>query len=110
MLKLTTQSKKVIFYAKRWNNQEIKLSFLDKNVFYLGLVQSLFEGTMYTFVLEWTPALTEAVGEDGRIPHGYIFASFMIAVMMGSSIFKLLSDNFNTESFMRYSEKIKIIY
>ncbi|KAE9546604.1 hypothetical protein FO519_010184, partial [Halicephalobus sp. NKZ332] len=73
----------------------------DNNVLYLGIIQSLFEGTMYTFVLEWTPALTEAVGEGERIPHGYIFASFMIAVMMGSSLFKLLSNSFETESFMR---------
>ena len=30
----------------------------DSKVFCLGLIQSLFEGSMYTFVLEWTPALT----------------------------------------------------
>ena len=31
---------------------------LDPKVLYLGLIQSLFEGSMYIFVLEWTPALT----------------------------------------------------
>ncbi|EYB98848.1 hypothetical protein Y032_0127g1379 [Ancylostoma ceylanicum] len=31
----------------------------DVNVLCLGLVQSLFEGSMYTFVLEWTPALSK---------------------------------------------------
>ncbi|KAK6022516.1 hypothetical protein OSTOST_11783, partial [Ostertagia ostertagi] len=36
------------------------------------------------------------------IPHGYIFASFMVATMMGSSIFKLLSKTIRPESFMRY--------
>lgn len=33
-------------------------SSLDSKVFCLGLIQSLFEGSMYTFVLEWTPAMT----------------------------------------------------
>jgi MFS family permease len=74
----------------------------NNHVFYLGLVQSLFEGAMYTFVLEWTPALSAAMTEgDGSIPHGYIFASFMIAVMMGSSIFKLLTRYWRPEAFMR---------
>lgn len=30
----------------------------DPKVLCLGLIQSLFEGSMYSFVLEWTPALT----------------------------------------------------
>ena len=61
----------------------------------LGLIQALFEGAMYTFVLEWTPALTPAAhpateakdtgadadgdGHLGTIPHGYIFAAFMVS-------------------------------
>jgi len=45
----------------------------------LGIVQSLFEASMYVFVLEWTPALTEALNKVGvdktdssnpPIPHG----------------------------------------
>jgi hypothetical protein len=79
----------------------------------LGLIQSLFEGSMYTFVLEWTPALTQAQeqsggGSDedsehrGKIPHGYIFASFMVAIMIGSSLFKILSKQHRPESFMRF--------
>nr|CDJ86726.1 Protein of unknown function DUF791 domain containing protein [Haemonchus contortus] len=72
----------------------------DVNVLCLGLVQSLFEGSMYTFVLEWTPALSQAT--FAPIPHGYIFASFMVATMMGSSFFKLLSKKIRPESFMRY--------
>jgi hypothetical protein len=69
------------------------------------MIQSLFEGSMYTFVLEWTPALTpddfhdsvvdtsdhtrhhtlgveaeqsEDGGHRGAIPHGFIFAAFMV--------------------------------
>ena len=78
----------------------------------LGIIQSLFEGSMYTFVLEWTPALTppeshhmdtsdlvdhqsalvaqtvdasdddfddvDFDGHRGAIPHGFIFAAFMV--------------------------------
>lgn len=68
----------------------------DPKILSLGLIQSLFEGSMYTFVLEWTPALTphqpssdntgiarSLLSEDddghiGTIPHGYIFAAFMV--------------------------------
>ncbi|XP_067683042.1 molybdate-anion transporter-like isoform X2 [Haliotis asinina] len=89
----------------------------DSKVLYLGLIQSLFEGSMYVFVLEWTPALTPKAHvtgasakrhllEDneehhGTIPHGHIFAAFMVAVMFGSSVFKVLSKFTSIESFMR---------
>ena len=36
--------------------------FSDPKVFCLGMIQSLFEGSMYSFVLEWTPALTTGKG------------------------------------------------
>nr|XP_002129829.1 molybdate-anion transporter [Ciona intestinalis] len=73
----------------------------DPKVLMLGLVQSLFEGAMYTFVLEWTPALSNP-NSDKSIPHGLIFASFMVAVMIGSSVFKLLTKVRTIESFMRF--------
>jgi len=89
----------------------------DYKILCLGLIQSLFEGSMYTFVLEWTPALTPAdmspaalaAGkqtaqpgvERATIPHGYIFAAFMVAIMIGSSLFTLLCKKFSVESFMR---------
>lgn len=46
---------------------------IDKKIVILGLVQSLFEASMYTFVFMWTPALTE--GDDKSfLPFGLIFA------------------------------------
>lgn len=99
---------------------------LDKKVFLLGIVQALFEGSMYIFVLEWTPALTQALNKtvvktDNKnppIPHGksggkerflsrfscfsgYVFASYMVAMMMGSNSFKVLCNYATPESFMR---------
>jgi MFS transporter, MFS domain-containing protein family, molybdate-anion transporter len=50
----------------------------DPKIVCLGLVQSLFEGSMYMFVLMWTPVLQRGAGADDMIPHGYIFASFMV--------------------------------
>ena len=38
---------------------------------------------MYTFVFLWTPALSPN-GEE--IPHGFIFATFMLSSMIGSSL------------------------
>lgn len=49
----------------------------------LGAMQALFEGAMYTFVFLWTPALSPK-GE--HIPHGMIFACFMVSSMVGSAI------------------------
>lgn len=46
-------------------------------------MQSLFEGSMYTFVFLWTPALSPN-GEP--IPHGMIFSCFMASSMVGSAI------------------------
>jgi hypothetical protein len=43
----------------------------DRKVFLLGAMQALFEGSMYTFVFLWTPALSPN-GED--IPHGCVRA------------------------------------
>ncbi|KAJ0048953.1 hypothetical protein Pint_14838 [Pistacia integerrima] len=54
----------------------------DEKVALLGAIQSLFEGSMYTFVFLWTPALSP---NDEEIPHGFIFATFMLASMLGSS-------------------------
>ncbi|XP_073297715.1 uncharacterized protein [Primulina huaijiensis] len=55
----------------------------DEKIALLGAIQSLFEGSMYTFVFLWTPALSP---NDEEIPHGFIFANFMLSSMLGSSI------------------------
>lgn len=51
----------------------------DRKILLLGIAQSLFEAAMYVFILEWTPALTQALNKatinktDSKnppIPHG----------------------------------------
>lgn len=61
----------------------------DARIVYTGLQQSLFEGAMYMFVFMWTPTLEVEGGSP--IPHGLIFASFMIASSLGGALFGILS-------------------
>lgn len=60
-----------------------KAIIADPKIAMLGAMQSLFEGSMYTFVFLWTPALSPH-GEI--IPHGMIFACFMVSSMAGSAL------------------------
>lgn len=112
----------VIYIYFNWSenfgdaNAQVKQSFItawesiksDRKILLLGLVQSLFEGSMYVFVLEWTPALTIVNDADKTdssnppIPHGFIFAAYMVAVMIGSNLFKHLIKQTTVEKFMRY--------
>lgn len=55
----------------------------DQRIALLGAIQSLFEAAMYTFVFLWTPALSPT---DQSIPHGFIFSTFMLSCMLGSSL------------------------
>ncbi|CAN4089507.1 unnamed protein product [Withania somnifera] len=72
----------------------------DEKIALLGAIQSLFEGSMYTFVFLWTPALSP---NDEDIPHGFIFATFMLASMLGSSFAaRLMAKNSpKVESYMQ---------
>ncbi|XP_009358691.1 molybdate-anion transporter [Pyrus x bretschneideri] len=72
----------------------------DEKIALLGAIQSLFEGSMYTFVFLWTPALSP---NDEEIPHGFIFATFMLASMLGSSLASRLmaGSSLRVESYMQ---------
>ncbi|KAM5443055.1 hypothetical protein MferCBS31731_001929 [Microsporum ferrugineum] len=55
----------------------------------LGLITTIFEGSMYLFVVFWSPAIISASKGDGAPddpPFGLIFASFMTSMMLGSQI------------------------
>lgn len=60
----------------------------DGKVFLLGVIQSSFEGGMHIFVFMWTPALETTSATEVR--HGWVFASFMMGVLIGSTLFDLL--------------------
>jgi len=74
----------------------------DSRIAALGMAQSCYEGAMYTFVFMWTPALktlaeSEAEEAGATLDEstsqylGLIFAVFMVCVMVGSSVFKVLA-------------------
>lgn len=71
----------------------------DEKIALLGAIQSLFEGSMYIVVFLWTPALSP---NDEEIPHGFIFATFMLASMLGTSIASRLmaQSSLKVESYM----------
>jgi len=63
----------------------------------LAAVCSLFEGAMFAFVFEWTPALEHSTAnavvdgtEPAPIPFGVVFAAFMVACAGGSEAFALV--------------------
>mmetsp|Transcript_50577 Transcript_50577/g.120637 ORF Transcript_50577/g.120637 Transcript_50577/m.120637 type:complete len:475 (+) Transcript_50577:89-1513(+) len=55
----------------------------------LCLLLSCFEGAMYAFVFNWTPALET---DTEMPPHGVVFALMMMACMCGASISTLVAD------------------
>lgn len=83
-------------FVNAWNSMK-----QDAKIPILGMIQSLFEASMYTFVFMWTPALQTAVSlanpdstEINNLPFGLIFACFMVSIMLGSSIFGILLNKF----------------
>lgn len=73
----------------------------NEKVALLGIIQSCFESAMFIFVFEWTPALESSLPEGSAIPHGLIFAIFMVCIMIGSNIFKSLCNWQPVEHFAR---------
>lgn len=71
-----------------------KLIFSDPKILMVGLVQSLFEGSMYIFVLVWPPILSNSIqssyGATAGTPFGTIFSCFMACCLLGSVHFREL--------------------
>lgn len=74
-----------------------KLIVNDKKIFLLGGIQTMIESCMYIFVFLWTPVLMPS-----HPPLGMVFASFMVAIMTGSSCYTLLlSKGYKAEDVLR---------
>lgn len=69
----------------------IKVIFSDSKIFLIGLVQSLFEGSMYIFVLVWPPAISNSIqrffGPTAATPFGTVFSCLMACCLLGSVLF-----------------------
>lgn len=60
----------------------------DASLLSLVLTQTCFEGSMYLFVFLWVPSLQEFANES--LPLGYIFASYMVSMMLGSLVYTFI--------------------
>ena len=60
----------------------LKTVLSSKKVALLGAVQACFEAAMYMFVFMWTPII-DPIGVYPHPPLGVIFATFMLAIMLG---------------------------
>jgi len=113
-----------IFYSwsENYGNSEVVVSRIfsgsfdalkDRKVLLLGSIQSLFEASMYVFVFMWTPMLeqtfTEMKSYENLGLHGLIFASFMVCIMIGSSIFRILERKNSVETIYTYTLGISFI-
>lgn len=74
----------------------LKTLFADPCLLTLGIVQSMYEGILYTFTFAWTPVL-----EILSPPLGLVFSCFMISIMIGSKIYSIfISKYFSPESML----------
>lgn len=60
------------------------LIFTDKTLLSLGLIQCMSEAAMYSFIFSWTPIISQL-----NPPYGIVFASFMLAFVIGSNLYGL---------------------
>lgn len=76
-------------------------TYTNKDILMVGLISSLFEGSMYIFVFMWTPALKADDGDDKQeeedLPFGLIFSTFMVCCMAGSSLSSILMEKYKYE-------------
>jgi len=75
----------------------------DPAILLCGAISSLFEGSMYTFVFMWTPALQPSAAEGETLPFGLIFATFMVCCMAGSSLFTIIVKTVPIEEISKYT-------
>lgn len=68
--------------------EAVSLLRSDSRTLFLGLAVACFEGSMFAFVFNWTPALESKVVPP---PYGLIFALFMMSCMCGASISTLIA-------------------
>ncbi|KAI8593331.1 hypothetical protein BDZ88DRAFT_493222 [Geranomyces variabilis] len=66
--------------------------WVDPAILAVGVMQCFFESAMYSFVFLWAPVLEHA-SASGNIPFGLVFAAFMVSIMIGSVVFKVMLRN-----------------
>merc|ERR1719238_134428 len=67
--------------------QGIKFLVTDTRALLCCFVAACFEGSMFIFIVLWTPTLSAG---GTRPPCGIAFATYMVACMCGAAVFQLL--------------------
>ena len=75
------------FYQQFQEGWQATLS--DVSIMKIGIIQSLSEGAMYTFVFMWVPTLLN-LAPDANVPTGAVFSSLMLAITMGGTAFPVV--------------------
>jgi len=78
----------------------VEVLYNTPTVLFLGLSQSFFEGGMFIFIFMWTPALEEVKDSDDEVPFGYVFSCFMVACILGSTLFGYFSERGNSAEWL----------
>jgi len=63
--------------------ESLQMCVNNRRMWLVGLIVATFEGSMYAFVFNWTPALQS---DEVPPPYGLIFALFMMACMSGAAV------------------------
>jgi len=73
----------------------------DRKILLTGLVQSLFEGAMYTFVFNWVPTMMKIYpkGQSFSSAQGLVFSCFMLCISIGGALFPILARQARVEVF-----------
>mmetsp|Transcript_53932 Transcript_53932/g.101199 ORF Transcript_53932/g.101199 Transcript_53932/m.101199 type:complete len:536 (-) Transcript_53932:30-1637(-) len=78
-----------------------KALFSSWKICILGLLVACFEGSMYSFVINWTPTLSISGAPDP--PHGLVFSAMMMCCMTGSSTFSFLNPDIDPAKALLFS-------
>jgi MFS family permease len=72
----------------------------------IGIIIACFEGSMYAFIINWTPALS--IDGAPTPPHGLVFSTMMMCCMMGASLFSFFSAKTNPAKVTRMACVVSI--
>lgn len=67
----------------------------DPKIMLVGAAQSLFEASMYIFIMQWPPTVARAIqimyGDTPDIPYGSVMSCFMACCLLGSTAFGIFA-------------------
>lgn len=74
----------------------VRAIFGDRKIMLVGLVTSLFEGSMYSFVFMWVPSMLNVL-QGSPLPTGLVFSCFMCCISLGGLVFASLNSCIGVE-------------